>query len=196
MEEWKDIKGYEERYQISSDGRVKSVDVYTIDTIGRRQLHRGKIMKVSYDKNGYKKITFYDGKSYSVHRLVAEAFIPNPNNYPIINHKDENPSNNCVWVNEDGSINYDKSNLEWCTYKYNVNYGTAIDRRKANTDYVELAKKHHKRIVQSTLNDVYIKEWSSIKEAADCLKLDNGSICKCLKGENKTCGGYKWKYAA
>ena len=64
-----------------------------------------------------------------VHRLVAQAFIPNPNNLPQVNHKDENPLNNCVWVNEDGSINYDKSNLEWCTAKYNTNYGTCIKRR-------------------------------------------------------------------
>ena len=195
MEEWRDIKGYEGRYQISSKGRIKSLDIYTIDTIGRRQLHRGKILKVHYDKDGYEKITLYDGKFYSIHRLVAETFIPNPNNYPIINHKDENKHNNIVWVNEDGSIDYDKSNLEWCTYKYNANYGTAIDRRKVNMDYAEAAKKRHKRIIQNTLNDVYIKEWSSIKEASGYLKLDKGSICKCLKGKVKTCGGYKWKYA-
>lgn len=184
MEIWRDIDGFEGRYQISSEGRIKSVDVYTIDTIGRRQLHRGKFLKVRYDKDGYKKVSLYDGKTYSIHRLVAQTFIPNPNDYPIINHKDENKQNNCV------------ENLEWCTYKYNVNYGTAIDRRKANTDYVEKSKKQYKRIVQNTLNDVYIKEWSSIKEAADCLNLDNGSICKCLKGKVKTCGGYKWEYAA
>ena len=184
MEIWRDIDGFEGRYQISSEGRIKSVDVYTIDTIGRRQLHRGKFLKVRYDKDGYKKISLYDGKSYSIHRLVAQAFIPNPNNYPIINHKDENKQNNCV------------ENLEWCTYKYNANYGTAIDRKKANTDYVELAKKHHKRIVQNTLNDAPIKEWASIKEASDSLNLDKGSICKCLKGKVKTCGGYKWKYVA
>ena len=195
MEEWRDIKGYEGRYQISSQGRIKSLDIYTIDTIGRRQLHRGKFLKSHYDKDGYEKITLYDGKFYSIHRLVAETFIPNPNNYPIINHKDENKHNNMVWVNEDGSIDYDKSNLEWCTYKYNANYGTAIDRRKANMDYAEAAKKRHKRIIQNTLNDVYIKEWNSIKEASYYLNLDKGSICKCLKGKVKTCGGYKWKYA-
>ena len=108
MEEWRDIKGYEGRYQISSEGRVRS-----LDRIGKNGYsYKGKILKPRPTKRGYIKANL-SGKIYAVHRLVAQAFIPNPNNYPVVNHKDENPSNNCI------------ENLEWCDVKYNINYGTA-----------------------------------------------------------------------
>ena len=111
MEEWRDIKGYEGRYQISSEGRVRS-----LDRIGKNGYsYKGKILKPRPTKRGYIKANL-SGKIYAVHRLVAQAFIPNPNNYPVVNHKDENPSNNCI------------ENLEWCDVKYNINYGTANKR--------------------------------------------------------------------
>ena len=114
MEIWKDIKGYEGKYKISSYGRVKS-------------LHYGrvKILKLRKDKDGYYNIDLHsnnDVKTFKVHRLVATHFIDNPNNLPQINHKDENKSNNNI------------DNLEWCNCKYNMNYGTrskrAIDKCK------------------------------------------------------------------
>ena len=112
MEIWKNIVGYEGKYQISNLGRVKSLK----DRYGYRE----RILKPSTNKRGYKKVVLVKvgekRKTFLVHRLVAEAFIPNPNNYSEVNHKDENPSNNNV------------DNLEWCTRKYNINYGTAIER--------------------------------------------------------------------
>ena len=105
MEEWKDIIGYEGLYQVSNLGRVR---------------RSGKILKGGYNNKGYHTINLCKkgiSKSFFVHRLVAIAFIPNPNNLPIVNHKDENPKNNCI------------ENLEWCTYKYNANYGTARERQ-------------------------------------------------------------------
>ena len=118
---WKDIPGYEGLYEVSNTGRVRSLNY--------NGTGKTKVMKLSTNKLGYKKVGLCkDGKRkvYFIHRLVALAFIPNPNNYPIINHKDENPSNNAVW------------NLEWCTQKYNINYGNC---RKKISEAIK-GKKH------------------------------------------------------
>ena len=113
MEEevWKPIKDYEGLYEISNLGRVKSLNY--------RGTGKGKILKNIKDRKGYLKVCLTKNgrhKIFRVHRLVAEAFIPNPNNYPIVNHKDEVPSNNCV------------DNLEWCTYAYNNTYNNRHER--------------------------------------------------------------------
>lgn len=125
MEEiWKYIQGYEGLYQISNLGRVKSLNY--------NHTKKEKILQYRINERGYKYISLCVNnirKSFKIHRLVAEAFIPNPHNYPCINHKDEDKTNNCV------------DNLEWCTYKYNSNYGTAIKRRVANTDYKAIVAK-------------------------------------------------------
>lgn len=114
MEEWKDIRGYENRYQVSSNGRVRSLDRTTIGKNGIVFSYKGKVLKSKVSKTGgYEVVEIYnDGfrEIARVHRLVAMEFIPNPLYYPIINHKDGNKLNNCV------------ENLEWCTYKYNSNY--------------------------------------------------------------------------
>lgn len=126
MEEiWKDIKGYEGLYQVSNFGRVLSINRtrkgrYNSIVPVKRKF---KNFKTTWD--GYYDVTLCKDsklKSFRVHRLVAEAFIPNPNNYPQVNHKDENKTNNVVWINEDGSVDYEKTNLEWCDCKYNNNY--------------------------------------------------------------------------
>lgn len=107
IEIWKDIPGYENRYQASNLGRIKSLNYH--------RENREMIMKQTIGKSGYKRLMLYDGikrKSYRVNRIIAITFIPNPLNLPHVNHKDENKYNNCV------------SNLEWCTARYNSNYGT------------------------------------------------------------------------
>lgn len=124
-------------------------------------------------------------KRVLIHRLVADAFLSNPNNYPVVNHKDENKQNNMVWVNEDGSIDYDKSNLEWCTRSYNINYGTSISK---------IRKSKQKGCLQMDMEGNIIKEWECIRVAQRTLKINN--ISKCCMGKMKTTGGYKWKYAA
>lgn len=119
MEIWKDIKGYENLYQISNIGRVKSLNKIVTCKNGKKFKVKGKILKLTNHKRGYKTIMLHkDGKVklWLVHRLVGLTFIPNPNNYPQINHKDENKINNCV------------ENLEWCTNSYNAHYGTRIYR--------------------------------------------------------------------
>lgn len=107
IEEWKEIIQYKNQYEISNLGRVKMLSYKTSD--GRKL--KEKIRKTYKNNSGYLMITIKN-KHYLIHRLVAEAFIPNPNNLPQINHKDENKENNRV------------DNLEWCTTKYNNNYGT------------------------------------------------------------------------
>ena len=107
---WKDIRGYEGLYQVSNLGRVRS-----LDRIKRGAHYKGKILVLSKDKDGYLIVGLHDSKrsnTYRVHRLVAISFIPNPNDLPEVNHIDENKENNNV------------NNLEWCSTKYNLTYGS------------------------------------------------------------------------
>ena len=106
------IKGYE-NYEVTTTGEV--INTKTGRVLKPHKVGKG-YLQVQLFKNG-------NGKYFLVHRLVAQAFIPNPENLPCVNHKDENPSNNTVFVREDGSVDFDKSNLEWCSYEYNNNYG-------------------------------------------------------------------------
>ena len=155
-EEMKDIVGYEGKYAITRDGRIWSYK-------------RKKYLKPFNNGRGYYMINLYKNgkkKNFQVHRLVAQAFIPNHDNLPVVNHKDECKTNNCV------------SNLEWCSIEYNNTYGTRIERISKPVYCVELD-----RVFKSQV------------EAARELGLDDSSINHCLKGKQKTCGGYHWKYA-
>ena len=120
MEEvWKDIEGYEGMYQVSNLGRVKSLERYYVSCRGLTQLLHEKILKQYIKKTGYVHIVLCKNgvhKTYLLHRIVASAFLPNPDNLPQINHKDENQLNNTV------------SNLEWCTSSYNINYGNRTQK--------------------------------------------------------------------
>lgn len=115
---WRDIQKYKGRYQISNMGRVKSLARIITDELGRKNPIQEKILKPSNNK-GYLRVQL-EGNPHYIHRLVAEAFIPNPKNLPEVNHKDENKQNNCV------------DNLEWCSKEYNANYGTRVQRIKQN----------------------------------------------------------------
>lgn len=121
-EEWRDIKGYEGFYQVSNLGNVRSLDRIFIKSNGRRYNKKGKILIPGLTTKGYETVNLSDVNhkitSKRVHRLVAEAFIPNPNNLPQVNHIDENKLNNFV------------TNLEWCTNTYNISYGTRNLRLK------------------------------------------------------------------
>lgn len=159
MEEiWKDIEGYEGLYQVSNFGNIKSIK--------RRRTKGGKLKETM--RYGYKYVTlskYGKIKRLSVHRLVAQAFIPNPNNYDIVNHKDENKSNNYA------------TNLEWCTQAQNVQYS-----------------KKTSSILQLDLNGNIIKEWESARNAEINNGFDNSCIIKCCKGKRKSHKGYRWQY--
>lgn len=179
MEEeiWKDIEGYEGLYQVSNLGRIKS-------------LIKNIILKPNHIKRGYQQVIFFDRKGYLVHRLVAKAFVPNPNNYPQVNHKDENKENNTVWVNEDGTIDQEKSNLEWCTNYYNNHYGL----RTIKQTLTQINGKKSVAVNQFTSSGELVNKWVSM---AECQR--NGylasKICLCCKGRKPQYKGYIWKYA-
>lgn len=176
FEIWKPIKGYEGLYEVSNFGRVKSL---TKNKIMNRHMNR---------KDGYLTVGLWKdgkGKYYCVHRLVAEAFIPNPYNLTQVNHKDENKLNNFVFVNPDGSVDLEKSNLEWCDAKYNNNYGTRIKRQ---------IEKRSKVLLQLIYPEgKFIKEWPSIREAARN-GFDKSCISLCCNGKLKKHHGYMFKF--
>ena len=150
---WKDIEGYEGLYQVSNLGRVKSLRRSAVLGKNIREV-KEKIIKPFITNKGYYQILLSKkGKTSHkyVHRLVAMAFIPNPNEYIIINHKDENPLNNCV------------DNLEWCDYSYNNNYG---NRNKIVSDKMTNGKLS-KQVLQLTLNGDFIKEYPSTKQVKE-----------------------------
>ena len=155
MERWKDRPDYEGLYQVSNLGNIKS-------------LIKNKILKPYINKkNGYSYIGLHKNKKIKViriHRLVAIVFMPNPNNFPVINHKNK--------IRTDNNID----NLEWCSQKYNVTYSLA------------------KKILQYDLNNVFLKEWDSAMEIQRNLKINNSNIIACCISKRKTAGGFKWKY--
>ena len=171
MEEiWKDIKGYENIYQISSYGRVKSLK--RISDCGRHLPE--KILKAG-NSHGYKSVTLRKNgasKIHSVHRLVGQTFIENPCNFPCINHKDEDKTNNKV------------NNLEWCTQKYNANYGTRNKR---------FGDKHGKKVIQFDLSGNEIRRWISCAEAGRYYGRSRITIADACRKHSKSCG-YLWRY--
>lgn len=137
-EVWKNIDGYD-HYQVSSFGNVRSLPRYVYEIGGKRRMKKGIILAQSNTSTGYKKVELVDElgnkKSYKVHRLVAQAFIPNYEDKPNINHKDTNPHNNNV------------SNLEWCTQKENVEHSINVGNKKYARDFID-----HNELIHDYLN--------------------------------------------
>lgn len=173
MEEiWKPIKGYNGRYEISNMGRVKSFAQYT----------NGRIIKGCHDGKGYVYVKLYYApqkhKMFKVHRLVATYFIPNPNNYSQINHKDENKDNNCV------------NNLEWCDNEYNSHYGTRAKRAGLSNRCCPTTSKK----ICSVSSDNRIEYYDSIGEAERVTGVAHSNIIRVLKNQRFSAGGYNWIY--
>lgn len=178
---WKPIEGFENLYEVSSLGNVRSLDRigdFTLDGKTYKRLKKGKVLKLNYDGHGYCFVRLFNssnpkGVQCKVHRLVAKAFVenPNPSEYKIINHKDENPVNNYF------------ENLEWCNTAYNNSYGSrtqrAIEKEKIPIEAID-------------------------KDGNVVLKFESGNEAKrngflnamvCCRGLYKTCGGYKWRFS-
>ena len=173
---WRDIKDYEDLYQGSNLGRVRSLDRWVKSKNGSIRICRGRILKPYTNKDGYLCVVLSKNnkqKTFRVNRLVAEAFLDNPNNLPQVNHKDENKQNNNV------------ENLEFCDCKYNINFGTAIARR---------SKTISKAVVQYTLDGTFVREWPSAMDAEREGGFRSECICMCCKGKIKTHKGFIFLY--
>ncbi len=148
--------------------QIKDYDNYFINNYGTVYNKHLKELRKEKTKGGYLRVTLYKNgkqKHFLIHRLVAQAFIPNPKNLPEVNHIDNNPVNNRV------------ENLAWCTAKENSRWSKS------------------KAVIQlNPKTNEFIRIWKCIIDASEYLNIDNGSISKCCKGKLKTAGGYKWKY--
>lgn len=195
-EVWKDIKDYEGLYQVSNKGRVRSLTRYVDSQYGRKRKIKGIIISPTLDRVGYFRVGLNKNsthKMFLIHRLVATAFIPNPNNYSVVNHKDENKQNNFVYVNVDGTVDFEKSNLEWCTFEYNNNYGTKNYR--ISQSLINNVNKS-KIVLQFDFQGTFIKEWPSVREIYRSLGFKPDTINRCCRGVKycHTAFGYIWKY--
>ena len=181
-ETWKDIAGFEGFYNVSDKGRIYSVE--RKDSRGNRC--GGRILNPRYDKDGYLRVTLCKNGKYKtkkVHRLVAEAFIPNPKGFLEVNHKDENKSNN------------ESSNLEWCTHKYNMNHGTLKERT---------AQVLSKKVKATNIKTGEVLTFNSAKEAerkgynASVVSMACRGVYKAstgkLVGDGCTYKGLRWSY--
>ena len=155
MEKWKPIKGFK-GYEVSDKGNVRSP---------------WKVLTQYPNGRGYPRVSIAN-KMWLVHRLVATAFVDNPNGYPIVNHKDENKLNNRA------------DNLEWCTYQYNSNYGNAPFKS---------SEKSKMPVIQILPNGEEVK-WDSLRAVEKELGFNHSNISKVCKGYYKKAYGYRWKY--
>lgn len=184
IEIWRDVVGYEGQYLISSLGRIKG-----IDRIARRGNFSvrvpGLIKKVSINNRGYYSITLCKDARYRhfvIHKLVAQAFIPNPENKEYINHKDGNKLNNNI------------NNLEWCTVSENNQHAYDIGLKVGAALGKFGADNPSSKPVLLIARDNKIIEFAGIHEAARATGLNASSICAALRGRAESCGGYKWEY--
>lgn len=168
--EWRDIKDYEGYYQVSDTGLVRAVERTITFSDGRKRKYPEKILPTKewfHNGKGYLMVTLtksHKSKGFSVHRLVAEAFIPNPYNYPQVNHKDEDKSNNA------------SDNLEWCDSLYNIRYSMSVSVTQYDKEW----------------NTITI--WSSIADAAESLNIPSPNIINCCKKKARSAGGFFWAY--
>lgn len=183
-EVWKDLVGYEGLYKISNLGKVKRLTRKYSNQYKSKQISKEKILKGNKIQNGYlqvKLIKENKSKNLLIHRLVAITFIENPSNYEIVNHKDENKTNNCA------------SNLEWCSVDYNNNYGTKPDRISKNHSIIG-AEKAKKKVAQFNKKNELVNTFESITEASKKTNIKICNISECCKQKRKTAGGYIWKF--
>ena len=162
---WCPIKGFEGLYEVSDQGMVRSL-----------KSGKERILKPQRNTCGYLRVNLYKNgemKNYRIHRLVAQTFIPDPNNLPEVNHKDEDKTNNKV------------SNLEFCDKKYNINYGTRNHL---------VSMKLSKPVLQYTKSGEFVKEWKSMNDVQRNLGYYSQNISQCCTGKRKSANGFVWKF--
>lgn len=179
MEQWKDIDGHV-GYQVSDHGQVRS---FKNGRHGFTDVPR--ILKTDTNSNGYERVMLGSNNRFFVHKLVAKAFIPNPNNYPIARHKDDNRRNNLA------------SNLEWGTQAHNIQDAIRRGRFVSNIAIAKEAAllKQRKRVIAKDLSGYRIREYPSMCDAAKDLKLNPGNISNVLHGRQRKTGKYIFEYA-
>lgn len=167
------IKNYEGLYEVSDTGIVRSLDRYILCKNGSEQFFPGKVLQPYTDKLGYKFVSLSKHScpvSYPIHRLVAQTFIPNPDNFPEVNHKDFNPGNNSV------------NNLEWCDRKYNVNYSRLAGRlKKSEKDILRLQEINCKPVYCFETDTVY----TSRKQASQILGVSTDAILTSIEKQGR-----------
>ena len=191
IEEWRttvyDGIVYEGLYKVSNLGRILSLDY--------RNTGRAELMEPSDNGDGYLVVNLSKNGKYKkclLHRLVAETFLPNPLNKPCVNHKiegDEGKSMNFVFFNEDGSVDEERTTIEWATYEENNNYGTRNERiAKAMTN-----GKLSKKVLQLSLSGELIRGWESTMECGRN-GFNQGNVWSCCQGKRKSAHGFLWMY--
>ena len=176
---------YEGLYKVSNWGKILSLNY--------RNTGKAKLRKPSENGKGYLKVELSKNKEKKrcyVHRLVAETFLDNPDNLPEVNHKDEDKTNNFVFLNEDGSVDKEKSNLEWKTHRDNINHGTRNER--ASETQINDPNKS-KRVLQLSLSGELIREWPSVSEC-ERNGFNKGAVSRCCNGKQKTHKGFRFQY--
>lgn len=165
-ETWSPIKGFENLYEVSNLGRVKSLSRVTIRKNGKKLPVKEKIMKLTKSKTGYLYLTLTDRKKHLVHRLVASTFLNHDSNRPHVNHKDFNKANNCV------------NNLEWCTPKENTNH--AIDNGKLK---IKGEESYSAKLVEVDVINIFKlrSQGSTYKDIASVYNIDQSTIGKIIK---------------
>ena len=172
---WKDIKGYEGLYQVSSLGRFRSMSYSRVMSNGVERRYEEKLLTPYESTDGYLLVNLSNGKtrtSYKAHRLVAEAFVKNTLNLPLVNHRNENKQDNRA------------ENLEWCTNRYNLKYGTTQKRRVEKIGW---------KVRQFKLDGTYIRTYVSMRAAARLLKIPMSGIYDNCNGKTKSYKGYIFK---
>lgn len=183
FEVWQDIPDYEGLYQASTYGRIKSLERLCVNGKGRERKVPEAILKQAISKNGYLIVRLSNNgvvKNYRAHRLIALTFIANPLKYPCVNHKSE--------IRHENSV----GNLEWCSYEYNVNYGTCKEKiSKSHLNHPSVCKAVNQYNMEGNIIATYI----SSHEIQRICGYDNGNIRACCKGKLKTAYGYIWRFA-
>ena len=185
---WKSIENYN-YYEVSNTGKVRSTDRYIKNKNGVVVFHKGKMLKARPNSQGYLRVPLKSNdknKQYFVHRLVAQAFIPNIENKPCINHIDNNPTNNNV------------KNLEWCTLKENSHWAHIQGRDKRTKQWLERLRKslskHEKMVIAENIKTGQIIKFKSVNDVRK-KGFQSSCVCNCCKGKRLKHKGYKWRYA-